>query len=306
MNVFLFSGQGSQCINMGQELLKEDPSLREIYKIGKEICEFDLIDAISNSDEKTLSKTEISQPTIFAVSISAFYTALKFNIEFKAVGGHSLGEYAAMVASGMVSLKDGFKLIYHRSKAMKAAASKNPGSMYAILTENVDLIKDLCSSANGYVLPVNFNSPTQTVIAGEVGPVDSVVSKLENLSIKAIKLPVSSGFHSNLMAEAALEFENKIKDIKFANPKVDFYSNLTGEILNEFSNIPKYLSKHMISPVKFTDELTKIKEAGILNFIELGPNKIITSFVKKTLKGVKATNIEDIKSLQKTISSLSN
>ncbi len=302
--IFLFSGQGSQYKGMGKEFLENNKDLENIYNIGKEICGFDIKDISFNADEDTLSKTNISQPIIFTMSISCFYTAINNDINLEGVAGHSLGEYAAMVASKMVSLEDGFKLIYYRSQAMQKVALEKPGSMYAIIGSNEETIEKVCKDTEGYVCPVNYNSPAQTVIAGETISCEKAIETFKEMGIKTVKLPVNAAFHSKLMENAAEEFKSKISDIKFNKPIVPFYSNLLGDELKNYDDMYSYLANHIISPVKFTKELESIKRDGYTNFIEIGPNKIITSLVKKTLKNVKSSNIENFKTLEKTKSLL--
>ena len=167
--VFLFSGQGSQYAGMGVSLVEKYPELKEIFDEASDILGFDLFDKCANAPEEELAKTVISQPAIMAVSLCAA-KALEINgITASAAAGHSLGEYAAMVYTGMVSRADGFRLIKARSEAMQKAADNNKGAMYAIIGKTVEEIEKVCAETEGYVLPVNYNSLAQTVIAGEEG-----------------------------------------------------------------------------------------------------------------------------------------
>lgn len=303
-NVFLFSGQGSQYVGMARELSERFPSTKHIFETAKEILGFDLAEICFNGTDEELSKTVYAQPAIFATSLCAFYAADQSGIPFAAVAGHSLGEYAAMVASGIVSLEDGFKLIKARSEAMQRASENASGAMCAIIGMPADESEKICETIDGYVVPVNYNSNAQTVIAGDSDAVDKAIEVFTEKKAKAIRLNVSSAFHSKLMQSAADEFLSQIKDIEFSQPKVDFYSNITGGIIADVSDMPKYLSKHIVSPVRFTSELNALHENGFENYIELGPNKVLTGLVKKTLKGVTSVNIEDNASLDKALASL--
>lgn len=299
--VFLFSGQGSQYKEMGNSFVIICPNSRNILDIGSEITGIDLEKALTQFSDSELSPTRISQPAIFTMSLLALDLAKANGIEFSAVAGHSLGEYAAMVASGVLTMKDGFTAIKHRSIAMERAGNENSGAMAAILGSDELTVAEVCNQIDGYVIPVNFNSYAQTVIAGEAEAVDKAIEKFSEMKKRAIKLAVSSAFHSKLMQSASDEFLPDVSKLQFNTPNVEFYSNIYGDIIPQDIDFPQYLAEHIVSPVKFTSELEKLHQNGYTNFVEIGPNKVLTGLVKKTLKGVKAVNIENEKTLQKAL-----
>ncbi len=299
--VFLFSGQGSQYSGMGRELFEKYPGVKEIYSAASDILGFDLAEKSFYGTEEELSRTEISQPAIMACSLAAFEAARISGIEFSAVAGHSLGEYAAMVASGMLSAEDGFKIIKLRAAAMQKAAENSDGAMCAVIGIGVSEIERVCAGTNGYAAPANYNSSVQTVIAGEKEAVSSAAEKCAGLGAKTVMLNVSAAFHSKLMESAADEFLRGIGGFKFKKPSAKFFSNLTGGELTDFSDIKNMLAMHIISPVRFVSELENMEKSGYTDFVELGPGKVLTGLVRKTLKGVNAVNIENIKTLEKAV-----
>ena len=303
-NIFLFSGQGSQYVGMAKELYDSSKGAKAVFDKAAQVLGYDIADITFNGPEEELNKTLNSQPAIMACSLAAFEAAKENGIAFDGVAGHSLGEYAAMVAAGVVTIDDGFKLIKARAAAMQKAAEANSGAMYAIIGLDAAEVEKVCEETEGYVVPVNYNSTVQTVIAGETDACERAAEVFTGMKKRAIKLGVASAFHSKLKQSAADEFIEAAKGVTFSEPTVEFYSNVLGEKLTDFSDMPTLLAKHIVSPVKFTSELAEMEKAGYENFIELGPNKVLTGLVKKTLKGKNALNIENTETLEKAVEAL--
>lgn len=299
---FLFSGQGSQYVGMGKELLEIVPQRgKKILETASSTFDFDLWKIMQEGSMEELSQTRVSQPAIFTVSLLALAAAEEKGIEFQGVAGHSLGEYAAMVASGVLTLEEGYTAIKHRAIAMDKAAKANPGAMAAVIGLSAEKVTEICEKIKNegdYVQAVNFNSPVQTVIAGTKEGIEkaSQLAKEEGAR-RALPLAVSAAFHSELMKPAAEEFKEAVKDMDFKKAKVKFYSNVIGKELTDFSDMPSLMARHICSPVRFTDELNAMKNDGFDCYVELGPGKVLTGLVGKTLKEVKAVNIENAETL---------
>ena len=263
------------------------------------MCIRDRKKACLDYTEEELAQTEVSQPAILAVSLMAYDAVRSLGILPDMVAGHSLGEYAAMAAAGMLSLEDAFRVIKARANAMSRCAKENPGAMCAVMGLSPGEIETVCQETEGYVVPVNYNSPAQTVIAGEISAVERAMERFSGMGKRCVKLAVSAAFHTKLMRPAAEEFKEAIGSIHFCPPQTDFYSNTTGTLLTDFSDMPSYLANHLVSPVQFAKELGQIQQAGADRFIECGPGKVLTGLVRKTLENVGAYNVENAKTFSK-------
>lgn len=298
MTISLFSGQGSQVPGMGRDIAEAFPETAKIYDTASEIFEKDMRAVCFESSPEMLSETINAQPAIMITSLVCISAAVEKGFKFDGVAGHSLGEYAALAVSGMVSSENAFRLIKARAEAMNEAARENKGAMAAVMKLAPEKIEEICSQAENYVTAVNYNSPQQTVIAGTPEGIEEVSEKFAELKARVVKLNVAGAFHSKLMQSAADKFYEAAKNISFRAPEVKYYSNVTGRELTDFSDMPALLAKHIVSPVRFTSELNAMYEAGADCFVEFGAGKTLTGLVKKTLKGVKALNIENLETLE--------
>ncbi len=296
MTISLFSGQGSQYVGMGKDFA-EDSIIRSIIETGSDILGRDLMEILTEIPQEELNLTINAQPAIMTVSLMTLRSAEQKDFTFDGVAGHSLGEYAAMQASGMITLEDAFRLIKARAEAMDEAARNNKGTMAAVMKIAPETVAEVCEKAENYVSAVNYNSPVQTVIAGTFEGVAEVTEVFKEMKARVVPLSVAGAFHSKLMQSAADKFYETAKTITFKAPQVKYYSNVTGGELTDFSDMPSLLAKHIVSPVKFISELSAMSEAGADRFVEFGPGKTLTGLVKKTLKDVTAFNIENVEGL---------
>lgn len=298
MTISLFSGQGSQYSGMGKDIIEAMPELLSVYETGSDILGTDLKKICFEADDAELSRTINAQPAIMTTSIICLKAAQSKGFVFDGVAGHSLGEYAAMYASGMITLEDAFRLIKARAAAMEEAAAASSGAMAAIMKIAPEKVAEVCDNAKEYAAAVNYNSPVQTVIAGTPEGIAEVSEVFAGLKARIIPLNVAGAFHSKLMQPAADKFYETAKTIEFKAPEVRYYSNVTGGELTDFSNMPELLAQHIVSPVRFTSELAAMSEAGADRFVEFGPGKTLTGLVKKTLKDVTAVSIENKDTLE--------
>lgn len=298
MTISLFSGQGSQYQGMGKDILDAMPELSVIFDTGSEILGKDLRKICFDADDSELSRTVNAQPAIMSVSILCLEAAKAKGFRFDGVAGHSLGEYAAMYASGMVSLENAFRLIKARSEAMEEATTLSKGAMAAIMKIAPEQVEEVCAAAKEYAAAVNYNSPVQTVVAGTPEGIAEVSEVFAGMKARVIPLNVAGAFHSKLMQPAADKFYETAKTIAFNAPDCKYYSNVTGGELTDFSDMASLLAKHIVSPVRFTSELAAMQNAGADRFVEFGPGKTLTGLVKKTLKDVSALNIENLAGLE--------
>jgi len=301
---FLFSGQGSQYPGMGQELYGEFSEVRKIYDEASSVFGFDAAETSFHGEAEQIARTQISQPLIYTLSVAVF-SAIRGKIGGEyAAAGHSLGEYAALCCTGCYSVRQGMEMIKVRSEAMRQCAEKKGGSMAAVIGIPPEVIAEVCRNIDGYVLPVNFNSAAQTVVAGEDSAVQSACEALASKGAKTIKLAVSSAFHSEFMSEASEILHDYLKNLSFGQPEVPFYSNLTGKKEMGIPDFAEYFKQHLVSPVLFTSQLAAMQKDGYDTFVEIGPGRILSGLVKKTLKDVSVYNIEDKKSLEKALTAL--
>ena len=283
---------------MGRDIADAVPELDPILDTGSDILGKDLRAVCFDSQPEELSRTINSQPAIMAVSILCLEAARLRGFEPDGVAGHSLGEYAAMYAAEMISLEDAFRLIKARAEAMEKAASAAPGAMAAVMKLSPRQIEEVCAGLKEYAVPVNYNSPAQTVIAGTPEGIAEASEIFSNMKARVVPLKVTGAFHSKLMQPAADIFYETAKTVRFNTPSKKYYSNVTGGELTDFSDMPSLLAKHIVSPVRFVSELESMSAAGADTFVEFGPGKTLTGLVKKTLTGVKALNIENLETLE--------
>ncbi|MCL2159250.1 MAG: ACP S-malonyltransferase [Oscillospiraceae bacterium] len=308
---FLFTGQGSQFVNMGQNLYEKYEPFKNIFDIASKKLNINLIDICK--DEKELKKTNNAQAAIFAMSYAIFKLLKNENIKPNAMAGFSLGEITALAASEIINFEDALELISIRGETMQKACEQNPGAMYSIIGAEEKQIEEVCetiSQSHGYVTTANYNCPGQTVISGEIETANMAAKMLSEKKFRTIKLDVAGAFHSKLMETDHSKLIEYIKTLNFKKPIYEIYSNMTGKKFEFGENIKSfmidYIPKHIISPVKFKTELENMNSDGYNTFVEIGAGRVLSGFVKKTCENAMIINICDCATFEAALETLKN
>ena len=296
---FIFPGQGSQRVGMGAELAQNYPIADAVFEEADAALGRGLRQLCFEGPEADLKQTENTQLAILTCSVAALRVLKEHNITPNAVAGHSLGEYSALVAAEALDFSDALRLVHARASFMAEAGKTQHGTMAAILGMETEQLQKLCETANGIVNIANYNCPGQLVISGEVDAVDHVVSlaKAEIGERRCRPLPVSGAFHSPLMAPAQQKFKSVLDSVPLAPPQIDIVMNVTGESATDADNIRQLLSQQITQPVQWEETLHTIKNSGITHFVEVGPGKVLSGLIKRTLPESSAMNVEDLKTL---------
>jgi [acyl-carrier-protein] S-malonyltransferase len=280
MKAYVFPGQGAQFPGMGKELYSNSPKAAALMEQANEILGFRITDIMFSGSEEDLRSTNVTQPAIFIHSAAlALYTP---NLPAPdMVGGHSLGEFSALVAAGAMSFEDGLKLVAIRAGAMQKCCEKVPGTMAAIIGLPDEQVKEVCADIKG-VVPANYNSPGQVVISGEKDAVLLACEKLKEAGAKrALPLIVGGAFHSPLMEPARLELAEAIASTPIKSPICPIYQNFSAKGESDPAVIKDNLLKQLTSPVRWTESVRNMLADGADFFLELGPGSVLQGLVKR-------------------------
>ncbi len=284
MNIaFVFPGQGSQYVGMGKELYEKYPEAKEVFQEASDTLGYDMAKLCFEGPKQELDRTFRTQPALLTASIAALRVLQKRDIMPQAVAGHSLGEYSALVAAGVIDFKDAVTLTEKRGRFMQEAVPEGKGLMAAILGLKRDQVDEVCLTVKaGYVAPANYNCPGQIVIAGEREAVEEAMALAKEMGAKrAIPLAVSAPSHCALMIEACKRLEDELRNIEFSVPEIPVVNNADAIFLNTIDSIKASLVKQLDSPLLWEDSIRNMVDSGFNIFIEVGPGKVLSGLIKR-------------------------
>ena len=296
MKAFVFPGQGAQFTGMGKDLYENNPEAKELFEQANTILGFRITDIMFEGTADELKQTRVTQPAVFLHSV---IRAICLGDEFKPdmVGGHSLGEFSALVAAGALDFADGLRLVHARALAMQKACEAAPSTMAAVIALPDATIEQICAEVsaegNGVVVPANYNCPGQLVISGNVEAVNAACEKLKAAGAKrALVLPVGGAFHSPLMQPAKDELQQAIEQTQFHTPRCPLYQNVDAQAHTDAAEIKQNLIAQLTASVKWTQEVQNMIAAGATEFVECGPGKALQGMIAKIDRSVTVSGIQ--------------
>jgi len=307
MKAILFPGQGSQIVGMGSEFYNNFEIVKNIFKEADDKLNYKISKIILEGPEDKLKLTQNTQPAILTVSYAIFSVLKKeYNFDFKSTkffAGHSLGEYSALVCAGSLEFNDALFLLFERGKSMQEAVPVGKGSMIAVLGSKIEELGDLIKKVKtkGVCEIANDNAEGQTIISGDIESINSLKDILRENKKKFVPLNVSAPFHCSLMSPAANKMKDKINSIKFKKPIFDIVCNVTSKPENNPEDIKKLLVEQIFSTVRWRESIINMSKENINDFIEIGPGKVLSGMVKRTVKNINCFSINSIDDMKKTI-----
>lgn len=305
---YVFPGQGSQTVGMGQSVVEADSNAKKIFEQADSRLGYSLSDIIFKGPIETLTLTTNAQPALLTTSIAIMQCLQASGIQPDYTAGHSLGEYTALVASGAINFEDAVYAVHKRGEYMEEAVPNGEGTMAAVLGLNREVLKEVTDevTSNGNSVQLaNLNCPGQIVISGTVKGVENASALAKKKGAKRVlPLQVSGPFHSHLMKPAAEKFKQVLNEINIIDAKIPVIANVTAEPMTNSDDIKEKLIEQLYSPVQWEDSVRKMVELGVDTFIEIGPGKVLSGLIKKINKEVKIYSIQDMSSCAQVVEEL--
>lgn len=281
MNAYIFPGQGAQFVGMGKDLYDNYPVAKKLFDQANNILGFSITDIMFNGTLEGLKETKVTQPAVFLHSV-VLSKVMGASFKPDMVAGHSLGEFSALVANGVLSFEDGLQLVSKRALAMQKACEIKTGTMAAVLALGYEEVERICIDTPGIVVAANYNCPGQLVISGEVDAINLACGKMKEAGAKrALVLPVGGAFHSPLMEPAREELAAAIKATTFGVPTCPIYQNVTTKAVTDADEIKHNLILQLTAPVKWMQSVRNMVIDGATSFTEIGPGKVLQGLVRK-------------------------
>ncbi|MBM3464161.1 MAG: ACP S-malonyltransferase [Armatimonadetes bacterium] len=308
---FVFPGQGSQAVGMGADLARSFPEAREVFDTADRVLGFPLSQVCWEGPEEKLRQTEYTQPAIVAVSLAAWRALEAREIRPVMVAGHSVGEYSAVAAAGVLSMEDTLRLVRVRGLAMQASGESRPGGMAAVLGLATTEVEALCQTINaagpGTVEVANVNSPDQTVISGDLEAVERSPEIARSAGAKrCIPLPVSGAFHSSLMLDAASTLSDELDRTPFRQARIPVVANVMAAPVVHPDEVREALRAQVASRVRWVESIEAMVARGVTTFVEVGPGTALAGMIRKICREARVYNVQDAATLMRAVDGLNS
>lgn len=303
---FIFPGQGAQSVGMGKDLYEKYEEVKSVYKKASEITGIDIAKLTFDGPEEELFQTKNTQLAILTMSVALLEVLRKNEIEPQYATGLSLGEYSALYCGHAFDFENVIKVVKKRGECMQELVPNSDWAMAAVIGLEDEKVEEVCKTVTeGFVVPANFNCPGQVAISGERNAVMLAMEKMKEAgSRKCIELKTAGPFHTEKLKDASEALKKALEEVEIKFPSIPVVKNLDAKPYSEKENMKEILAKHVIHPVKFSDTIKYMIENGVDTFVEIGPGKVLTGFVKKVSKDVKCININDVETLENAIKEL--
>ena len=300
---YLFPGQGTQTVGMGKDLYEKYEAYRNIYQRANDLTGYQLEDITFGGSEEQLNQTKYTQIAVLTMSLAILELLNHEKIEPTACLGLSLGEYSALVCGKALTFEDGIKIIKKRGILMQELCPKGDWHMVAIMGLDEEKVTEICKSiTSGFIAPANFNCPGQIVVSGEKEAIEEAIQKAkEEGARKTVELNTAGPFHTIMLEEAAKKLKEELENITIHKFETSVIKNIDGKVYNDSDNIKDILAKHIMCPVRMEEGIRTMLNMGIDTFVEIGPGKTLSGFVKRINKEVNVININSVETLENAI-----